>query len=490
MYLMSRFRGALVCVLVYGSVVPACFAQKSLIEALPSNAIAAYVYEPAIGVDGTSASRDGLGALKSLADQAFGLGLMAGLDACARQWIDSLLAIADVTSFPHAVALLDIGARARSDGGHELSQLRVALIIQTGADTSTIERRIQHLLNSHTNSATSMLKCEGAEHTSRCLLRDTQLPDWAVIEWGRVDGLFVLTIGIDALDQIRATLGSKTKSLASHPWFDGRSPTKPSEGEPLRAFVNVVDGCKALDSPLRKKVDRSLSALGWSDLQQGMLIVGESGRHTVIRGISRKGGEDRPFTLAGPQFADRLGFGAIPDEATTVAVIQVDAKALVEGVRDAYLAARSSRSGDRSREFWRRVEAESGVSFEADILPQLGQTIVVHDHPRHALGLPIARTLQIQVSGDSIELQKKLDRLLGYAQSNAEYLLPMVLNHHSDGIWSADMGIQGPALGMTNGWIVLGLFPDAVRQNIARLKTQPTPAPESTKTIASGESSK
>jgi hypothetical protein len=54
-------------------------------------------------------------------------------------------------------------------------------------------------------------------------------------------------------------------------------------------------------------------------------------------------------------------------------------------------------------------------------------------------------------------------------------LLAPRLCRSTDGIWYLQAGVQGPALGVVDRWIVLSFSPRAVRQNAAFLSAKPGP---------------
>ena len=170
----------------------------------------------------------------------------------------------------------------------------------------------------------------------------------------------------------------------------------------------------------------------------------------------------------------------IPDDASGFAVLDLDPSALVARVRDAYLAAKSPPAQESVRAFWHDLEVQSGLSIEADILSLLRGPVVIHDSPRHALRLPLAWTVLLRVREDPAALRVGIDRLLSVGQNALGDGGAFRLIRDEDDVWYLDFGLAGPAVLVTDRWLILSFSPSAVRQNAEHLATR---AP-----LASGDS--
>ena len=98
---------------------------------------------------------------------------------------------------------------------------------------------------------------------------------------------------------------------------------------------------------------------------------------------------------------------------------------------------------------------------------QLGGPIIIHNYPLHALRLPLAWTILVPLEGDSARLRSHLDNLLKDLAEEYGGMAPAKLYCDADGIWSIRFGIDGPALAVTDHWLILSFSPEAVRKNIA-----------------------
>lgn len=419
-----------------------------------------------------------------LADQAFRLGLLSQVDECSRMWIDALAAAATVWDHPLTIILFDVSARARRDGGHELAHLQAALVVLTRGANNRIEQRIQHLLTTYTSTAHTRLATTTRHGTSVYTLTDGRLPSWARISWGRQGDYFVVAVGDGAFSRVVETLEHQAASLAHDPWFaraaDARQmdrkvdgATRPASTMGLYISFNALrDGA---DPVLADKMDRVQNALGLSGAHRAFVTVGRRGRAVVMKGSVRHADTEDIRVLADPKPAGRLRPPAIPEEAECYAVLPFDPGTVFTAFRDAYIASRSPRAADDCRRFWRTLEETAGVSLESDILARLGGPILVHDFPRHALRLPFTWTIVLPIQRNAGTLRGGVDALLASARTRLDEVGGIQLRRADDGIWYLQYGLIGPAVGMSQRFLVISFSPYAVRENLKLLSAQPVP---------------
>ena len=203
------------------------------------------------------------------------------------------------------------------------------------------------------------------------------------------------------------------------------------------------------------KPEQVLAGLGLGDVERGLWTIGVSGdsdgRAVEAYAFLRDADGDELVPICGlPDTGVRRIEVPIPPKASRYAVIRYSPRRLVLQVRDAYLASRSPSAQRNLREMWTRVEAEADVSVDRDLLMQLGPRLVIHEYPPHPL-VPDWTSLRLE--------------------------------HASDGVWYLQAGLYGPALAVTDRWVIISYSPVAVRQNIAFLEARPNedgdlPGPE------------
>ncbi len=479
-----------------------------LSAAIPADVAAAYFHTGEKAEPGTepsaapsSAARpsklaDALKLLAFLSDRASHVGLLSELETCSRMWLDTFAVLPLVLEFPHSLALLDAQARPRADGGHELAGLHAALILHTRGVNEKIEQRIQHLLNTYTNTDATSLTVESADGHTAYTLRDRRLPEWASITWGRVGDYFAVTVGDGTYQRIVRTIRKRrtgnlpptkrSRSLAADAWFAKAVGLARPGGPTGRGGVSGVGSVAWLvqftelkrnaDASLSAKIERVQAALGLGRAERGLWTAGRTGRAVEIHGVLRRDGRNEVNVIAGAELAKTLDDGAVPEEASGYAVLDCNPRTVLRGLREAYLASKSPHARQGSRAFWRDLEARADVSIEQDIFANLREPLVIHDYPPHALRIPLAWTILLPIEGDAETLRGRIDRFMTTAQSMLDVEGPLQLRHDEvaapgmvGGLWYVQYGLVGPALTVTDRWLVISFSPHAVRENVERL---------------------
>ena len=478
-----------------------------LADMVPGDAVAAYFVDaPADVVAGNEAppgsTQSAFAIAGRLADGASQFGLLSKADASTRLWVDILAATSDLLGYPHAGVLLDIRAAPRADGGHRLERFSAALILRPGGSHADIERRIQRLLNTHTNSSQSTLTCPSKIEAAPCALADRRLPSWATLTWGPAGNDYVIAIGKGAFQRVADTLKDRSKSLGVDPWFTRAFATTHGAEATLTCYASFDALCQGSDSLFTEKVGRVLSALRLEGTDRGLWTIGRRGRAVEAHGFVRRNGGDEPLPIAGTRLHTGEGRTSlarglrgrsaalaqvIPDQATGYAIIDCNPRTVIAGLCEAYLATRSPPARHGSLAFWHDLQARAGVSIDDDILAHLGArgsdgppdySVVIHDYPRHALRLPLAWTILIRIGGDPHALRQHIDKLLSFGRKELAKAGGIQLLRDADGVWYTQFGLMGPALAVTDQWLVISFSPVAVRMNIACLKPAAPPASE------------
>ncbi len=399
-----------------------------------------------------------------------------------------------------------------------------------GGDNAAIERRIQRFLSTYTNNEESKLSCPSPARGAPCALVDRRLPPWATLAWGPVGNVYVIAIGQNAFRRVADTIEGRSPSAAGDAWFktaweqlsrragchlrrphqstgaeekpESRSPEERSSPWSVRApfvcYANFdrLEHCG--DALLAEKIGRVLTALRLGGTDRGLWTIGRNGRAVEAWGYVRRNGEDEfvPITgsngdsgtapqppagaaaAAGESDGSACAAGVIPVAASGFAVIECDPRKVIEGLCAAYLAGRSPDAQRSSRAFWADLQTRAGVSIGRDILshlsgrgtgPSTGHSVVIHDYPPHALGLPLAWTILIRINGDADALRLAVDKLLRFSQAELARAGGIQLYHDPDGVWYTQLGIMGPALKVMDDWLVISFSPAAVRRNAEML---------------------
>jgi len=420
----------------------------------------------------------------SLLDQAQSLGLLSVMDPCTRQWLDAATAIGTVFDYPHAVGLVDISSESRADGGSQLGRVGAVLVAATGGDDARFTRRIQHLLDTYTNSEHSVLTTSRVGNVDWTRLRDRRMPDWFVLNWGKVGDYYVVTVSDRAFDLMLGVLNEGGATLADEPWFAAARQRVDYDYTSFVLYANLAELRRRVDAGLGAKVAEVQGAFRLSDVSRALWVARRDGRALEMRGLLHRGERDERQVIAARSFADQLREPVIPEKATRFAVFNGRPRRICRGIADAYLAARSPDAADKSRAFWRGLEEKSGVSIENDILARLGDRIILHDYPRPVIDIPVARSIVVSVDHEPQLLRRHIDEILTYL---SQVLIPpglFQLRRADDGIWYMQYGLNGPAMAVLDRWLVVAFTPTAVRELRDQLQPAP-PGPGKTSPVAS-----
>ncbi len=438
---------------------------ESLARLVPADILGAYMVDtpPA---DEAPAKSNSFEIATVLIDQAFALGFLNSLDIAVRGWLDTIASISTVIAHPHAVMLFDLQVERADQDSHRVSSLRAALVMRTAGGNKPIERRIQHLLGSYTNQQETTLDSVQMEGQTVHRLQDRRLADWLIIYWTQVGDYFMVAIGEESMRQVIAATSSKEGTIWHEATFREGVEALVAQHALITVFL-CFDQLETKSPTLDAKVRKMQAALAMGHCESGVWAAGYSGRSLEIRQWLRRQGDGTSAVIAG---AIHLGGeqAAVPEAAHTFAIIGAEPSIWFDRIRAAFLAARSRHNAAASRSFWSVVERDAGLRF-AELFSRLNNPIIVHDYPEHALRLPPAWTIVVPIKSDAAALRQDVDAILSYWQKALEGEA-WGLSRSADGLWFMKVGLEGPALAVTDRYLLISFSPRAVRQNLESLK--------------------
>ncbi|MFH0980564.1 MAG: hypothetical protein V2A79_03380 [Planctomycetota bacterium] len=447
-----------------------------LLQIIPADAPAVLLLDRASEAPTENPAMTAGGFAAALLQHTRDMGLLRDVDTTVSLVADALALQPELARYPRAVVLLDVKADPLSGGGFRLGGIAAGLIVLTGGDHLRLEGQIQLLLNLYATRDTARLTQRSANGTTIHTLTEQRLPDWAPIEWGAVHDCYLITVGSGAFERLASVVGGTTKGLGAGEWFAEahrrcRGPAARWEWylafDVLRARLIAVMG---------EQPREVLAALGLGEVARGLWTVGSEGRvvDAACMFDGTGGRKYLPLSVTGPaiQAFDRV----IPPGVRYVALMDARPREMIPRACKAYLAARSPYFRERITARWAALESELGINTETDLLGPLGRHVIVHDFPQHPLGLPLLRTVLVEIDGSPEAVRTALDRLLAHAQA---YLAEhsgtanlIRLKRDEDGVWYLQFGLYGPALVVTDRWVVVSYSPQAVRQNVSYLSPQ------------------
>ncbi|MGB9625976.1 MAG: hypothetical protein ACPMAQ_14070, partial [Phycisphaerae bacterium] len=377
-----------------------------------------------------------------------------------------------------AFALMDITARPLPAGGHRLAGMQAAIVFDTGGDNRLLVQRIRQLLATYTNAELSRLETLASDGGTRYRLVDSRLPDWCVIEWGAVGRQFVVSIGRGAFERILAVRSGASVPLANDPWYRGACDLARIHRAYIECFLGAARLRSRLDEAVAGRPREVMQAIGADKLDRSLFIVSADGRAVRAHAILSVEGFDHDVVLSEVPSADDPAAVVVPPEARRFGYLRQPLAVWVRGARDAWLASQGPATSEVLRNGWGRIESEYGFHAERDLLAHLGSRLIIHDYPPHPLHIPLLWTFLIETDDAEADIRRAIDGMMTAAQAALEAkaaresgtgLAPQ-LRRTADGIWYVQLGLAGPALAVTRGWIVVSFSPEAVRENLPRAR--------------------
>ncbi len=378
-----------------------------------------------------------------------------------------------------AVALLDISGTAppstsptASQPSFRLEQLQVALVLRTNGHNDAVLTTLNRIISRYTNNTVATLTTQPVGRYEVQRLRDRRAPAWAVCEWLAMDKLFIVTYGAGAMEQVVATLNGDSAALAADPWFRAAQVRCDAPRGWVSITLNHRQAQRRLPDVILTRLRAVIGSLGNAGDDRELWIVGLDGREWTLRRVCRRGSRDIFADYTPRRAGDESLRGRIPAEAKHFAILRVPLRRLIENSAAAILAAQRQSRADAMRKWWAATESDSGVDIDTEILPRLGDELVLFDYPPHPLRIPFALTVAVPIR-DPDRARAAVDAAFTawskYLQSKkSSPLLAMSINRADDGLWYLQAGIVGPALKVTDRFIVLSWSPQALREALAR----------------------
>ncbi len=447
----------------------------SLEACVPADAMAAYMGRPSREAEG-----EGGGSLGNLSGWLFALNTMGVLPEQGRVAADAVATLPLLARSPHAIVLLDATARRLDEGGSRLDSLQAALVIEGRDIADEVDQRIRQLLSTYTDSENGRVEEREADGVTYHRLTDGRLKGWAVAEWAPVGERFVIAFGEGAFERMVAVLKGRTAALPSDGWYQRacRKVRRPEIG--IEAYVDMARIRARLGDVVEGRPAAVWRAVALDGAERLLWTAGYEARALRSEvGIGYANGRDRYRMLSGRELAAGRVEEAVPGEAGSYAAVAVPLPATVYAVRRAYLATQSPGRAARFRNGWGKLEEQYGFDVETGLIDQLGGHVVFHTYPAHPLGVPVLGTLAVEIAGDSAVVRGTLDKMMTAwrdrlngpdEEDGSRFSLSPRVERADDGVWYLQLGFLGPAMAVTDGWIVVSFSPEAVRVNVRRLQ--------------------
>jgi len=394
--------------------------------------------------------------------------------------------------YEHALVLLDVSSKLvtptdspaqtqpedPASRSLRLNYLLTAAIFRTRGEHRDVLEQVNRVVGRYTNLDVASLSTREWRGYVYQRLSDQRLPGWAVWEWGRVGDFFVVTFGTGAFEKLCRAYDGQTPSLAKDPWYQEAGVSTRADRAIVQWLVSFVEVRKRLGEIAEDRVSAVTKALHAEDISRDLWTIGQEGRALNCYRCYRRGSRNVVRRYSDPANDPPVHRTIIPQEARLTAVIRVPTRWLVDNIPRAWLGAQSAGNADKWRRIWTRLEEEAGMDISGNLVGHLGENVVLFDFPPHPLSIPFAITVAIEIS-DQGAVQSSTSALLAAwsrylderAERNKTTLARLKVRQSEDGIWYMQAGILGPALKVTDRYIVVSWSPEALRQALRRIRT-------------------
>lgn len=451
---------------------------QKLIAATPQHAVAAVYLNTGTADEQRSSPAQ---ILMGLIGSARDMGIFGAADGFTRRVFDLIDCWPVIQRYRRAYVLHDIRLKQLDTGGNRLDLLALSVILETGPDNLEIPKLIQHFLNRYTNEQSGQLETISILDHPFHRLTDSSLPPWMVWEWGQVDDLFIVSLGAGSSERIIASLLGREPNLSQDEWFATGHQQARGAAADFEVYLDVASLQKRLGEAAQDRFYAVVDSLGIKSYQKSIWTVGSVGRAHSFYAYHRRAGVDHLERISAPDLDSDELKKLLPAEATGYAILNVDAADVLRRIRSAYLAAQRVEKRFAFIRAWDELAEARGINFEQEVLAQLGDHIIIHNHPQHPLRLPLMWTILIEIDGDSRKVLQTINETMSHFSARLELAatrktsrtLAPRLQRSGDGIWYLQYGIYGPAVAVTEHWLAISYSPEALRVNLS-----PPPARE------------
>lgn len=437
---------------------------------VPADAIAVFM----LGATASGIAPSATGqSFSGISDRLRDMGILKESDALV--WLDLLNTLGMLRRWPTAWILHDMRFDSLPNGSSQLAQLHASVVIADGEDHSAIADRIRHFLRRYTSDRSARIESWELSGQRFYRLVDERLPEWAVFEWGPLGNRYTFSVGLGCSARLAHTAEASELSLLNESFFASAVEQLDTSASGALLYGNLQKARTVLDT-IAVRAAAVSRALGLQRADQLLWNLRHEQRAVIIDQLLRAGGVDQRDALSRP--ADRQ-MPWVPGDATWYSVLEVCPRDIMLLVRDTYLAWHRSETQLRLREGWAALARDRQINFEQEVLAQLGDHIIIHDAPRHPLGLPGMVTILIEIDGDPKTIYNTLNETFEYLairldaaafRSNSVFAPRLRQNIH--GLWYTQAGVLGPALAVTEEYVIISYSLPALQYSLEPPKSK------------------
>lgn len=456
--------------------------SRPLADGIPQDAMIAYMAVPYGSLDAKDASSQptsGQPTSTIITILAF-LNASGMIPDEGQVYADVASALPLLGQYEHSIVLLDASSKLvpRTDGGPgpgplRLKHLEAFVMLRTNGENTAILEHLNRIVGRYTNTDVARLESPTTHGASYQRLVDSRLPEWAVWEWGQLGDDYVICFGRGTFDKVASTHSGDAPSLSKDPWYARAQANLVTDRTLAHWFIGFDRVAKRLGEISQPRVDRVLAHLQASEITRDMWVVGLHDRALSWSRVYQRNGDNvvRRYSDPAAYTADMLR--VIPDGARHYTILNVPSRWLVDSVPQAWIASGSEQSIRQWQSIWNGLEAETGIDLSGYLSNNLGDHVILFDYPVHPLEIPFAMTIAIEIKNPRA-VRTAMDAVMSawgqyleaISSKSKSRLSKVNVLRAPDGIWYLQAGIWGPAMKVTDRYMVISWSPEALRQAI------------------------
>jgi hypothetical protein len=356
----------------------------------------------------------------------------------------------------------------RSGEEEGLGAVRAAIVVRAGEEGARLNSLLTALLKATAGDAVTGWEAEEGNFQKAVIT-----PESPPLVWGQRDGYFLVCLGETSASEL---LGRWKGSPPG--WLTEMLDKMPLQRRATFSFIDLEQAGDLLGTWLedRDAVEKTLLALGLDNLQHAAFTTGMSGPDWISHGLVSLDGEPRgplKTLLAGGLAPHDLA--GIPVDALLAAGWEIDLdKSFEAGLQVA--RALNPRAEDEFNEIVQLIEEELELRLREDLLQSLGKKWTLYCSRQGSLATGWIATAEVKN-------REKIERVLLTLVRELEGFGPDAPRVHQEQLGGAriyildipdDDALVLPSLAVTDKQLVLGLYPQAVREHLRRPANGPS----------------
>jgi hypothetical protein len=422
---------------------------------------------------------------------------MTGLFNADQQILaDVISAAVTIGKYPHAVFLLDAGAKKLGPGSYTLDHLSMGVVVKADAQAhGKFLAFIKQTLDHYFTADNAKLSWTGEDKLRRQKLNSPNFPDWCYWEWGNIGDTFIFTVGRGAYETVAKTVLTPDQTLNSRTLVQlAHDNDDDIDRRMLFAYADFDGLGRKIRPVMGSDYDNILRSFSAGDIDRTLISAGFTDRAFLSKIYVNRPGLYQVGHLTGDFFTGDWRAKAVPPQATSYGVSVSEVPHAIQYVVDTYLASRNPAAREKLIRNYIELAEKAGLGNTLEtVFAHIGPMVITHDWPKHPMGIPLAKTMLIEHDRDP-NLKTNWDKTMGTWRqmlrllngkdekdpnpSAWESLFNLQLDRTDDGIWFVHVGpLVLVAAGLDDNFLVLSYAVPAVQANLNHLKTvRPTVA--------------